>query len=83
MCRQCYPHGGSTPRTAEENADVQSESNVTIGFSPRAAEENTDVQSESNVNNSVSTSAVEALVQAGTLTLAETRPGPDGNVEAA
>ena len=52
LCRRCYPHGGSSPRATEENADVQSESNVSIGSLPRAAEENADIQSESNVNNS-------------------------------
>ena len=62
LCRRCCPRGDS---------------------SPRAAEENTDVQSESNVDNSDSASAVKAVVQAGTLTLAETRPGPEENVEAA
>ena len=30
LCRRCYPHGGSSPRATEENADVQSELNVTI-----------------------------------------------------
>ena len=29
LCRRCYPRGGSSPRATEENADVQSESNVT------------------------------------------------------
>ena len=29
LCRQCYPCGGSSPRAAEVNADIQSESNVT------------------------------------------------------
>ena len=74
LCRRCYPHGGSSPRATEENADVQSESNVTIGSLPRAAEENADIQSESNVNNSASASAVNAMVQAGTLE--EPLPGP-------
>ena len=81
LCRRCYPRGGSSPRATEENADVQSESNVTIGSLPRAAEENTDIQSESNVNNSASASAVNAVVQAGTLE--EPLPGPQENVEAA
>ena len=67
LCRRCYPRGGSSPRATEENADVQSESNVTIGSLPRAAEENADIQSESNVNNSACASAVNAVVQAGTL----------------
>ena len=62
LCGRCHPRGGSSPRAAEENADVQS---------------------ESNVNNSGSASAVKAVVQAGTLTLAETRSGPEENVEAA
>ena len=74
LCRRCYPRGGSSPRATEENADVQSESNVTIGPLPRAAEENADIQSESNVNNSASASAVNAVVQAGTLE--EPLPGP-------
>ena len=74
LCRRCYPRGGSSPRATEENADVQSESNVTIGSLPRAAEENADIQSESNVNNSASASAVNAVVQAGTLE--EPLPGP-------
>ena len=81
LCRRCYPHGGSSPRATEENADVQSESNVTIGSLPRAAEENADIQSESNVNNSASASAVNAVVQAGTLE--EPLPGPQENVEVA
>jgi len=78
LCRRCYPRGGSSPRATEENADVQSESNVTIGSLPRAAEENADIQSESNVNNSASASAVNAVVQAGTLE--EPLPGPQENV---
>ena len=67
LCRRCYPRGGSSPRATEENADFQSESNVTVGSLPRATEENADIQSESNVNNSGSASAVNAVVQAGTL----------------
>ena len=60
LCRRCCPRGGSSPRATEENADVQS---------------------ESNVNNSASASAVNAVVQAGTLE--EPLPGPQENVEAA
>ena len=80
LCRLCYPRGGSSPRATEENADVQSESNVTICSLPRAAEENADIQSESNVNNSASASAVNAVVQAGTLEEPLTGPQVPGKM---
>ena len=42
LCRRCYPREGSSPRAAEENADVQSESNV--NNSARASAVNAVVQ---------------------------------------
>jgi hypothetical protein len=81
LCRRCYPRGGSSPRATEENADVQSESNVNNSASASAVNAvvqagtlEADTQSESNVNNSASASAVNAVVQAGTLE--EPLPGP-------